>query len=100
MFTRKQFINNECTHSQYYSQFVDNQVRQLTAAWIGTRTILESIDPNFNDIPSSRWDLLYEVMYSTIGLEKVKKCGDYFSIVFSACVAKEAALQIRNQQSS
>lgn len=99
MFTHQQFIDNECTNSEYYSQFINTNIKKLIIGWIGTKRIIESIDPNFNDIPLLKWDLLYEVIYFTIDVEKIRRYGDYFSLGFSTCVAKEAAKQIKYQHS-
>lgn len=95
MFTRHQFTNNECTHSEYYSQFITDDIKRLVIGLIGIKQITESIEPNFNDISLQKWDLLYEAMYFTIDIKKIRNCNDYFSLGFSTCIAKEAASHIK-----
>lgn len=97
MFTNQQFVNNECSQSEYYSQFITDNVRRLVIAMIGRDRIINSIDPNFNDIPLYVWDRLYQFMYYSIGSKFIQEYGEFWSIGFAVGIAKEAAHQIKSK---
>ena len=50
MYTRKQYMDNEVSHAEYYAQFGIHLIK-LVENRIGKKRILESSDPHFNDIP-------------------------------------------------
>lgn len=100
MFTHHQFINNECSQSEYYSQFVNDNIKKLIISRIGIKRIIESSEPNFTDISLSTWDTISELLYFILSNEKIKSHGDYYSLGFSKCIAKEAAYQLKYQYTS
>lgn len=96
MFTRLQFSNNECTHSEYYSQYITQEVTSVVLAMIGRNRILSSTDSNFQDIPLETWDKLHGYLFYIIGYELPKELGDHLGINLSVLIAKEAARQIKS----
>lgn len=66
MITRKQYMNKEATHQEYYGQFgqylVDDVCRH-----IGKYRILASDDKYFNDIPLRHWDAMRGVVLAIVG---------------------------------
>ena len=94
MKTRQQYLNGECSHREYYSQFVGESIIKLVENGIGIKTILASTDPHLNDIPLKKWDVLAE-HFKYMHL-KLKEAGDYLTLAGSVCILKEAAKQIRN----
>ena len=92
MFTRKQYMNRECTHREYYGQFVDDYVKSRVQLVVGKETILESADENLNDIPIHIWD---SIMLYTVLADRVKAAGDTISLAGQVCICKEAARQIQ-----
>jgi len=90
-FTRKQYLNNECTHRQYYAQFVTEGTKLRVKRMVGETKIIESTEEHLNDIPLHIWD-----MVGTAGVsEKMRECGDYLTLAGANCINKEAARQIQ-----
>lgn len=90
MYTRQQYLNNECTHREYYAQLC-NDVKGVVKARIGIPVLLASTDPHLNDIPLSRWDGI--AMSSGIHYG-FKELGDVPTLAGKVCAAKEAARQL------
>lgn len=93
MFSRQQYINGECSHSQYYGQFVTSAVKHAVIFSIGKEAIVKSNDPHFNDIPLRKWHLLSFPVNS----QKLKEAGDYLTLAGKVCIAKQAARQIKEE---
>ena len=56
MYTRKDYINQVCTHDEYYAQFVTDRELVNVRLLLGFK-IRQSADPeSFNDIPLALWD--------------------------------------------
>lgn len=91
MFSRQQYLNKECTHAEYYGQFVTGAVKSAVRCSIGKDAIVKSNDPHFNDIPLAKWDRLSFPVSS----KKIKEAGDYLTKAGFVCIAKEAARQIK-----
>lgn len=85
-YTRLQRLNNECTHSEYYAQWVTEHTRNTVINIIGIDRLLKSTDENLNDIPLGLWDSL--PLYHS-----------GFSKSDIVCVGKEAARQIIKAES-
>ena len=94
MFSRKQYIANECTHSEYYGQFVTQGHIYKVVDTFGAKRLLQSKDEHLNDIPLSRWDNL------CIGVSAaaLKECGESMSLGTKNCILKEAARQFIESQ--
>lgn len=57
-YTRQQYLNNECTHRQYYAQYVNEEVKNNLAKNISIDRLLASTDEHLNDISLKEWDNL------------------------------------------
>jgi len=95
MHTRKDYLNNLCTFREYYSQFVDQSVKNKVAQYIGVSRIVASTDEHLNDIPLKEWDILS--ISSHIG-NKMRECGDFPTLAGNVCIHKEAARQLQEEQ--
>ena len=62
-FTRKEYMAKECTHDEYFQQFVDHNVIDYVLRGIGKDAILNSTDEHLNDIPLRKWDALCGVYF-------------------------------------
>lgn len=106
MFTRHQYMTHECTHEQYYSQFVTPDIKAAIRIYFGTDNLVASPDPHFNDIPLKKWDMLvsYNPMTNKLSpnhvfapiLAKLKEAngsGGYALSDFT-CISKQAAREI------
>ena len=90
MKTRKQYINKECTHREYYAQFVTEDTKRAVLYVIGKDKLLSSKDEHLNDIGLKTWDSI-----GVFGVgAKLKECGDYLTLAGAVCINKEAARQI------
>lgn len=106
MFDRKQYLNGECTHQQYYSQFVNNAVINLVVRRVGVQRILDSEDPHFNDIRLSEWDALNDDVRLCVNRSLWNSCNNasypekyrnkfLWSLSDGVCIAKAAARIIK-----
>lgn len=93
-FTRRQYLNKECTHHEYYSQFVTTITWISLTGRISAERIKASTDPNFNDIPLAIWDSLPK--HPPAVTEALRDCGDVPVKAGHVCIYKAAALQIKN----
>lgn len=96
MFTRVQYIDHECSHRDYYGQFVTPRAENYVARMIGANRLRESKDPHMNDIPLHLWDELD--MRETFGHDLWRKANGHddsktypWSMSANVCLAKQAA---------
>lgn len=93
-FTRKDYIDDKCTHFDYYNQFVNyetiNRVRHLSSE------ITNSTDPHLNDIALRKWDILSLNAFSSLGVITANNTGG-FSLSDSVCIFKAAARQLKEE---
>lgn len=92
MHTRKDYMDGNVTHREYYGQLVTPDVIGVVEYGIGTTAILNSNDEAFNDIPLRRWDNLRGGIIKTVHKLPV---GEIWSDCTVVCIAKEAARQIK-----
>lgn len=97
MHTRKAYLNGECTHREYYAQFVDDSIISEILRRIGKDAILASTDKHFNDIPLERWDTLVHYAITHAASEALRDAGDCLTLAGGVCILKEAARQIKEQ---
>ena len=94
MFTRQQYLDNECTHAQYYAQYVNAGIRQLimrTFTPAGLRAQYAQ-DISFNTIELREWDYLAYSMSCQKGL--LAQLGDCDTLAGRVCILKECAREI------
>jgi len=95
-FTRQQYLNNECTHREYYSQFVTKGTKQRLRSTLKLSALKDGIDNHFNNIPLHFWDNFMPVVPYEIS-NKIQACGDYCTLSGIVCILKEAAMQIAEE---
>ena len=93
-FSRQDYLDNRCTHRQYYGQMVTDHVRDVVRTGIGLDRLKKSTDPHFNDIPLQEWDDF--TIYLEMGgfQQKIREYGDLWSLAGGVCILKEAARQL------
>lgn len=96
MFTRPQYLKKECTHEQYYSQFVSKYVYDTVKRCLGAG-IKRSQDEHFNDIELRKWDHVGMLLKETIGRKIYEINGTGYSLSDLVCTVKEAARQIKKE---
>lgn len=99
MFTRKDYMENKCTHQEYYSQFVNSIVKDTVRNLISVEKIKNSNDKHFHDIPLAQWDRISNWLQEYIARINLNLNGiATYSIAEGVCVAKEAARQIKEEK--
>lgn len=93
MKTRKQYLDGECTHEEYYGQFVTREIRQLVSRTFTVPRLVASPDPHFNDITLRRWDALAGSLGKPTEAA-LRDRGDWLSLAGAVCILKEAARQV------
>lgn len=91
-FTRQQLLDAECTHQQYYEQFLSLISVQTVIENIGADRILESTHPHFSDIDLSEWEQIGSWLPANF-----QAAGDTRTISGDVCLAKAAANLYRRQ---
>jgi hypothetical protein len=97
MFTRKNYLEKNCTYSEYYNQFINEDFINKVVITIGRQKIMESTDENLNDIKLAYWDQISPPLGT---MEKMKELGDYLTLSGKVCIAKEAAKNFKLNQYS
>jgi hypothetical protein len=94
MYTRKQRLDNECSHREFYGQFVTPSIISSIVGRIGADRILKSTDEHMNDIPLADWDKTAFLVRGRIqrGYKEIEYTGGV-SLSDCVCTAKEAARQ-------
>lgn len=93
MKSRKEYLAKQCTHAEYYGQFVDSGIKARVTNSIGMDRLLKSTDKHLNDIPLKEWDRLIPIFPAHIG-QAMRDAGDYPTLAGAVCIAKEAARQL------
>lgn len=84
-------------HRRYYSQLVGRSTIDHVVRTIGADALLSSADRHFNDIPLRLW---YAAIKGLPCAKRFAELGDYATEAGLVCVAKEAALQWVEEQTS
>jgi hypothetical protein len=91
MKTRQQYLSGECTHEEYYNQFVDERVKRIVLNRFKKEDLIKAYERNqsFNAFPLPVWDSLAQnIRFKS---EDVKATGDYLTLAGSVCILKAAA---------
>lgn len=100
MITRKQYMDKEVTHREYYAQFVTPGIKQIVKRRFGLNVLLETRDQeNLNSIPLIEWDMLTGQLWQIPGLaKKLTDAGCWAGIMIGVCILKEAAKQLIEEE--
>lgn len=97
-FTRKEYLNQECTYEQYYNQFLTPAIIAIVANRFSIDELKEAYQKNesFNSIPLAAWDsLAYALKNTPTGLgKKLRDAGDFLTLSGQVCVLKAAARKL------
>lgn len=96
MFTRDDYINCNCSHNEYYGQFVTNRHKNLVINAFGIEKLEAAYKSGsfFNTIPLSLWDNLTNSLISDSSNEALRKAGDFPTLAGRICILKEAATKV------
>lgn len=99
-FTQSDFINDKCSHSQYYSQYVTEGVKNVVKELMSLHILMRSKDSELNDIDLSKWG---SMSYHIEGIVRplVKQIGEApYTIADGVLILKEAAKSIILEEKS
>lgn len=96
MKTRIDLLNGECTHREYYAQFVTENIKKSVANRLPKEKLVKAIlkDPNLNSIPLAVWDGIGVTVNNSNINTLHREAGDWTTKVGLVCIVKEAARQI------
>lgn len=94
IFTRREYLDNVCSHSTYYAQFVTESTKREVLNRFGLETLLQAAkqDNNFNTpiTPLKAWDALNSYYHR----ENYAQAQTPFTLSTEVCILKEAARQL------
>ncbi|SHG04484.1 hypothetical protein [Dysgonomonas macrotermitis] len=90
--TRKQYLNGEATHDEYYSQFVTDATINMLLRFLSKERLTEAYNenPNLYSIKLQVWDDLPLIAYTY----KMREAGDWPTPAGKVCILKCAARMI------
>ena len=92
MLTRKQYMDGECSHRNYYAQFVTRDVLDAVRRHFTVERLVRCSDQDyFNTIPLIEWDRLSSAVHRT---QLMRDAGEGYSLGTAVCVLKEAGRQL------
>jgi hypothetical protein len=86
-------MSNQCTHAEYYRQFITPKIEARVLMVITPARLLASRDPYFNDIPLAKWDAVWFGGCPADLGAAMRAAGDFPTMAGLVCVAKQAARQ-------
>jgi len=89
--TRKQYLNKECSHDDYYSQFVNDGIIRTVLMSIGADRIENSSCEHFNNIPLKEWAIVFYNGFPQPAAKMLREAGDFPTLAGAVCLAKTAA---------
>jgi hypothetical protein len=104
MFTRAQYLNKECTHREYWAQFVTPGMKSMVARNFALERLQRSQNEYFNDVTRlDQWDIMRGNTFAMLDLKKWREIHypEYtdpksigWSLSDNTCLLKEAARQL------
>lgn len=107
MYTRQDYLNGKVDHQKYYSQFVNEDVKNEVLNFIGKNNLLDNTDKHLNNIPLKKWDALAGYCFDyqgniterpssikPIDYSLLKEAKESVSASVLVCIYKEAARQL------
>lgn len=95
MFTRKDYLDKNCTHEQYYSQFVTNHSKALVLGMWDNQTLIDSYqkDDYFNHklTPLKSWDFLAGFLSTP---KIFTEAGGWNTLSEKICILKQSAREM------
>lgn len=90
MLTRKDYINGNCSHNEYYGEIVS--LANITApSWI-MEMVKDSNDDHYNDIPLTKWDSAGQSITQNFKIKSIlEERGDSLTAAGIVCMMKQAA---------
>lgn len=95
MKTRQQYLDKEITHENYYSQFVDYNVKKIVLRNFTKEQLYFAFreDKNFNYFDLKLWDSMVAKLSPAVS-KKLNEANDFLSLATGVCILKQAAREI------
>ena len=96
MKTKEQYRNKECTHREYYAQFVTPGVKRIVKDRFGIEALVNTPDQeNLNTLHLSIWDGLVTLLWMDFKVcSLLKSANEWRTLGTGVCILKEAAKQL------
>lgn len=96
MYTRNQYLINQCTYNQYYDQFVTERLKNAVSRNFTAAKLVKAYDRDeyFNNIPLDEWDKLAYYCESSDMRKMYASCGEYVTKAVAVCTLKQAAKHV------
>jgi len=92
MITRKQYLDGNATHDEYYGEIAALVAPPIRAGIIDrVRVALDEGDKHLNTIPLALWDSMAFGINPSRVREVLKERGDGYSMSSGVCILKAAA---------
>lgn len=121
MWTRRQYMDNECSHEQYYNQYLSTELMLVDAVQATMGSKIDQTEGNMAQIPLKDWDRSVRKLISMHGSQNVdmgafvnyaiahkqgldairqilRPYGEIPTMAVLTCMLKKAGEQIFNQQ--
>jgi len=106
MYTRKNYLADQCTFDEYYDQFVSEKTKREVLQHINLTDVLNSKDIHLNDIPMKKWNgisgfrfsggkLVTRPMIRHDLVKKIRSFGDTITPSVMVCIYKQSARQLQ-----
>jgi len=91
LFTRQDYMDDKCTHDQYYAQFINAAGIEMVKKSKAFKCVLKSGSKDLSTAPVAEWDLI-----GTAGeaVNLMKTLGDNWSLAGAVCINKAIARQL------
>ena len=94
IYTRKQYLDAEVSHEEYYGQFVDSYTKRLVPVTLEVIRQAYLEDEHLNNIPLKKWDdMTLYVNHWELG-EKLKEAGESLTRSVQVCILKRSAIEL------
>ncbi len=96
MYTRNQYTSGQCSHNQYYDQFVTEQLKNAVSKYFTTAKLVKAYDKDeyFNSISLKEWDKLSYYCESSDMRKLYAASGEYVTQAVAVCTLKQAAKHV------
>jgi hypothetical protein len=90
-FNYRDLLNKECTHDNFYGQFVNDNIKKCVLGSFTIEELKASDDEHINDLPLKRWD---NAAFYGFNIDKFRRLAGFYARSTKVCVLKEAARQL------
>ena len=92
MQTRKQYMDGECTHREFYADVAQRAGITVRDDHPLVERARNSNDEHYNDIPIVLWDR-FAAGFMPSASRSLRESGDFWSLAGGVCIGKEVVRQ-------